>query len=58
MPLMQSVGIECEEWGVDKLREIGYNTSMFGPPKRIDHPDFAAEDGTQILGAVYTPVSG
>jgi len=59
VPLMQSLGIECQEWGPEKLRQIGWNTHSFGPPKRIDHPDFGSEDdGCEIMGAVYCPLSG
>ena len=65
-PLLQNVGVPYESWDLPTLHnKVGSNSpfrmdlSGFGPPKRIDHPDFGTTTATEnVTGAVFVAQSG
>ena len=57
--LFDQAGIEYEYANPDRIRELipGIDPGKFGPPKRIDDPEFWNESSEE-LNAMYTPRGG
>jgi glycine/D-amino acid oxidase-like deaminating enzyme len=58
--LYDAVGVSCEEWGMDKVRDRLplLSSGSFYPPKRPEDDAFWDEPESELLGAIYTSESG
>ncbi len=55
-----ALGIEYEDWDTETLAERVpiFDTHVFWPPERPEHPDFWETPEEMLPGAIYTPGSG
>lgn len=57
---MREAGIRFDPWTLDQLREHVPSIAEegFGPPRRIEDPEFGTPNGSALLGALFIPEAG
>jgi sarcosine oxidase subunit beta len=59
-PIWDELGIPYEAWDADELRDHipAFDLGRFGPPRRLDEPEFWQEAHGEHRGALYSPHAG